>query len=164
MLYAGAMQEERGTTPRLWGCFDTRKASSPTRLVTVEDAVDPLSVTHAPERIAEYRAAMQRGDLFPPVAVVRVAGHYLLADGHKRFSAYRALGLPQLPVEVWTLRRWAADQGTQFARKTRQQITTFARACFDPAARPAARRLLLDTLGHWRRIALSTARWTRRRA
>lgn len=52
---------------------------------------DPLVVGHAEDVVACYREAMAAGAQFPPVAVVRLGGCYLLADGHKRLRAFRAL-------------------------------------------------------------------------
>jgi len=136
-------------------CFDPARAEFPTRVLPLECVVDPLSVSHAPERIAEYRAAMQRGDRFPPIAVVRVGRRFLVADGHKRLSACRELIRGPIVVEVWTVRRWLRDQWQQFTRKTRQQARLARRSTSDPRARQEARRLALDTIGHWRRMARS---------
>lgn len=141
--------------------FDPERAEFPTYTVPLERVVDPLPISHAPERIAHYRMAMQRGDRFPPIAVVRIGGYYLVADGHKRLSAFRDLGNGLIVVEVWTMRRWLRDQGQQLARKTRQQAS-LTRRCLagDAGARREARRLALDTLGHWQRMFRSLrARW-----
>jgi len=142
-------------TPR---CFDESRATSATRIVPVAAVVDLLHVTHAPERIATYRAAMQRGDCFPPIAVVCIAGRLFIADGHKRFSAYRSFGTADIVVEVWPLRRWLKDQRRQAVHKTRQQWRIIRRSAVDPQARAQAVRLFWDTLGHWKRIGASLAR------
>ena len=126
-------------------CFDTSLARSPTRALPVSAVIDLLHVTHAPERIAEFREAMQRGESFPPVSVVRLAGRFFLADGHKRFSAYRSLPVRDIRVEVWSTRRWLHDQWRQLACKTAQQVRLAARMGFDPAARRQAARLAGDT-------------------
>lgn len=136
-------------------CFDPARAEFPTRVLPLESVVDLLPLSHAPERIEQYRTAMQRGDRFPPIAVIRLLGRFLVADGHKRLSAYKALRDDSVVVEVWTLRRWLRDQWTQFTRKTGQQIAVARRIRRDPLARQDARRLALDTLGHWRRVARS---------
>jgi ATP-binding cassette, subfamily B, bacterial MsbA len=136
-------------------CFDAARAQFPTRVVGLAQVVDLLPVTHAPERIAEYQAAMLRGERFPPIAVVRVGRRFLVADGHKRLSAYRQIADEPIAVEVWSVARWLRDQREQLVRKTRQQASLLRRSHRDPHARQEARRLALDTLGHWRRIALS---------
>jgi ABC-type multidrug transport system fused ATPase/permease subunit len=141
-------------------CFDASRASGPTRRVRLERVVDLLVVSHAGERIADYQAAMRRGDRFPPVAVVRWGERFLVADGHKRLSAFRALGGDELVVEVWSWRRWVRDQAGQLTRKTRQQWNIARRIGHDPAARQEARRLAWDTVGHWQRALRSLrARW-----
>jgi hypothetical protein len=136
-------------------CFDAAAAEFPTRVVRIEEVVDLLAATHAPERIAAYRQAMAAGTRFPPIAVVRCGGRYLIADGHKRFSAYAQLSRAPLPVEVWPLRRWLRDQWLQLRRKSAQQARLLRGGLRDPRDRRAARRLLWDTLGHWQRIARS---------
>ena len=135
-------------------CFDPGLARFPTARVSVSRIVDPLAVSHAPERIEEYRRAMESGDRFPPISVVRIADRFYVADGHKRFAACRALGAREIPVELWPVRRWFADQCRQLAGKLRQWREV-AGAIRDPALRPRARRLIADTRGHWMRIARS---------
>jgi hypothetical protein len=143
-------------------CFDPALAHAPTRVVPAERVIDLLEVTHASERIAEFREAMRRGERFPPVATVVVAGRFFLADGHKRFTACRPIGGPDIVVQVWTLRHWLRDQWRQLRGKTAQQLRLATRSIADPAARREARRLVLDTVGHWRRIASSLYRRLRR--
>ena len=67
------------------------------------------------DRIAVYRAAMLAGERFPPISVLPFAGRYWIADGHKRWNAYRALGAREVWVELWTVRRFLRDQGRQVA-------------------------------------------------
>lgn len=143
-------------------CFDPGLAQHETRTVRIDEVIDLLEVTHAEERIAEYRRAMRAGDRFPPVSVVRLAGRLFVADGHKRFQAFRALAEGEIPVEVWPRRRWLADQWQQLRRKTRAQCSLLLRLPSDPGARAAARRLFWDTLGHWRRALASLRRWVGR--
>jgi hypothetical protein len=147
--------------------FDAALAEFPPRRVPVAVLVDPLEVTHAPERIAAFRDAMRRGDRFPPIAVVRLGGRLFVADGHKRFAAFRAVGgsgavgESEILVQVWPLRRWIRDQWRQLAQKTRQQVRIAGRVGAGAEGREQARRLAVDTLGHWRRIAASVARLAR---
>jgi hypothetical protein len=149
---------ERAEVSHLWDCFNPALAAFPTRRVPITAVVDLLPVSHAPERIDAYRHAMECGERFPPISVVRVAGRLLIADGHKRFSAYRSLPVTEIVVEVWTKRRWLRDQRGQFLRKTRQQWTLLWRSAVDPQARVQAARLFWDTVGHWRRVGRSVAR------
>ena len=143
-------------------CFDAALTAAPTLWLNVADVVDLLHVPNAPERIAEYRAAMGRGERFPPVAVVRLFGRFYLADGHKRFTAFRALGRDRILVERWSTRRWLGDQARQLAGKTAAQCGALLRSPYDPAARGRVRRLFWDAVGHWRRIARSLASLPRR--
>ncbi len=132
--------------------FDAAGAQGPTRVLRVQEIVDLLPISHAPERIEEYRLAMQRGDRFPPIAVVRCGRRFFIADGHKRFSAYLELQRDEIVVEIWPPRRWLRDQWQQFVSKTRQQVRVLGRGGRTPQARREAARLLWDTVGHWRRI------------
>jgi len=138
-------------------CFDPRLARFPTRRVAVAAVLDPLHRGHWPARVAAYRSAMARGECFPPVAVLALGSRYWLADGHKRFQAYRGLGHPQILVEVWPLRRWLADQWRQFTLKSRQQWRILRRLPFEAAARREGWQLLRDTLRHWWRVARCVA-------
>ena len=54
--------------------------------------LDPLSISHAPERVEAYQEAMRLGSRFPPISIVRIGHRSVVADGHKRFAAYRTLG------------------------------------------------------------------------
>lgn len=145
--------------------FDPSAARGPTLTLPLDAVIDLLEVSHAPERVREYGEAMRRGALFPPIAVVRVAGRYLVADGHKRLAAYRMLagaqgaaGEAAIPVELWSWRRWWSDQWRQFTGKMRQHVRVLCGLPFDAGARRDGRRLFWDTVGHWRRIGRSLAR------
>ena len=135
--------------------FDPALADFPTRWVRVEQLVDVLHVTHRPDCVEQYRQAMQRGDLFPPVSVLAIGRWLFIADGHKRFQAYRLLAAKDIVIEVWPLWRWLRDQWQQFVNKTRQQWRLTIRIPFDPLARAEARRLVRETLRHWKRLAVS---------
>jgi len=139
--------------------FDPALARAPTSLLSIDRIVDPLEVTHAAERIAAYRSAMANGDRFPPIAVVALLGRFLVADGHKRFAAVRALEPPPqaIVVELWSIRRWLADHRRQLGRKSWEIAGIVVRVPFDAAARRAAVRLAIDTVLHWRRIGRSLA-------
>jgi len=137
--------------------FDATLSAFPTRRVPIERVVDPLGISHAENRITAYREAMLRGERFPPISVVSLAGRFLVADGHNRFAAYRPLGGGEIVVEIWTIRRWLADQRAQLARKSWQIASLAVRSFYDEDARGAARRLRVDTVGHWKRILASLA-------
>lgn len=124
------------------------------------EVIDLLELTHAAGRIREYRERMRAGDLFPPVSVVRLFGRWLVADGHKRFAAWRGLGATRVVVEVWPPGAWLADQAGQAARNARKNGRILSRLFVDP--REAA-RLAGSTAAHWRRVAVSLARRARRR-
>ena len=143
-------------------CFDPALAEFPTRIVTLAQVVDLLHVTHRPAEIERFRQAIEGGDRFPPISVVHLAGRFFVADGHKRFSAYAALPVSEIVVQVWTTRRWLQDQWRQFRQKTRQQCRIAFRSLYDQRARGEARRLVLDTIGHWRRIVVSLTTRARR--
>lgn len=138
----------------LVACFDPTRAELPVRRVPVARVVDPLSVPHAPDRVAAYRAAMLAGERFPPISVLPVAGRFWIADGHKRWSAYRALGAREVWVELWTLRRWLRDQGRQVAGTGRR----LGRALALLVVRPREGLALLAAAPlHWWRVARSLA-------
>lgn len=135
--------------------FDPALATHQTRRLPLADVVDLLELTHAPDVVAGYRERMAAGDLFPPVAVVRMAGRFLLADGHKRLAAYRGLDVTEIVVEVWPLRRWLRDQAGQASRnagKNRRILVGLVRG--DGTALDLAR----GTARHWKRVVLSLAR------
>jgi hypothetical protein len=131
--------------------FDAAASRFPVRTVAIEDVVDLLE-PHAPEIVERYRIAMDAGDLFPPVSVVRMGGRLLLADGHKRLRAYRAFAPRTVPVEVWPLWRWLGDQAGQLRRNAGKNARIARRSLRDPKG---AARLLGTTFAHWRRVARS---------
>lgn len=157
-----SVQGPGGLRDEVGSCFDATRAEFPTRVLPVEDVVDPLPLSHAPERIEQYRAAMASGDRFPPIAVVRIGRRFFVADGHKRFSAFRALNGTEILVEVWTIRRWLRDQWGQFAHTTSRQVSLALRSLADAEARREVARLAVDTAGHWRRVARSLRAHLRR--
>jgi ATP-binding cassette, subfamily B, bacterial MsbA len=132
--------------------FDRREASFPVQIVPVGEVIDLLNQTHRPDKVAEFRAAMDAGVLFPPLAVVRFGRRYILTDGHKRLTACKQRQMSHVMVEVWTLRRWLADLRAQSRHKARQVARLGTRSAIDPASRKASRRLFWDTVGHWQRI------------
>jgi hypothetical protein len=132
--------------------FDPDRAAFRTIVLACRDVIDPLAVTHAPARVSEYRSRMIAGDRFPPVSVLRIAGRYLLVDGHKRFTAYRKLGHTHLVVEIWPLSRWLQDQGRQLRDNGRKNVRILVMSVRHPVE---ARRLLLATVLHWHRVAKS---------
>jgi ParB-like chromosome segregation protein Spo0J len=136
--------------------FDPTLAELPVRTLTLDRVVDLLEAAppHAPERVAAYAGAMAAGQRFPPVAVIRLGGRYVVADGHKRLMAFRTLGQSEIPVEVWTLRRFLRDQRHQARANSRKIRTILAGFLFD---RRESRRLLLTGVGHWWRVARSLA-------
>jgi hypothetical protein len=143
--------------------FNPGLAKGRVQILELDQITDLLLVTHAPDRVAAYRAAMQAGEAFPPISVVRLAGYYLIADGHKRFAAYSGWRRESIPVEIWTWRRWAQDQWRQFNRRTRRQLSLTLRSPFDANARREAICLGRSTVTHWRRIAVSLAHRVSRR-
>jgi ABC-type multidrug transport system fused ATPase/permease subunit len=144
-------------------CFDTSLARFRTRVVPINKVVDLFTTTHAPERIESYRQSMAAGERFPPISAIRLGRRYIIADGHKRYRACLLLGTREIPVELWPLRMLAADQWRQLRHKSRQIATVAARALRgDPSGRKEARRLYWDTVGHWKRIALSGIAGARR--
>lgn len=124
--------------------------------VSLDRVVDLLHVTNAPELVEQYRAAMLTGDRFPPVSVVRLFGILFLADGHKRFTAYAALGAPYILVEVWPKRRWLADQASQL-RTTVRRVSASMRGQGE-----APTQIATTELHHLLRIARSLMRRPRR--
>ncbi len=161
---AGSLKPSDGEAGSAPACFDPSRSQFPTRMVPAAQVVDLFTITHAAERIESYRRAMVSGERFPPVSVIRVGPRFVIADGHKRFRACRALGADQIPVELWPLSKLLDDQLRQLRHKTRQIATVIVRAARHPEGRKDARRLYWDTVGHWKRIALSAAARVRRPA
>jgi ABC-type multidrug transport system fused ATPase/permease subunit len=144
--------------------FDSSRAHFATCQVPIEQVLDLFTTTHAAEQIERYRSAMLNGERFPPISVIKIGSRWVIADGHKRFRACRALGAAEIPVELWPLRKLLDDQWRQLRHKTLQIVTVIARAVRHPDGRKEARRLYWDTVGHWKRIGLSAAATARRLA
>jgi hypothetical protein len=134
--------------------FDPSRAEFPTRVLQCGEVVDLIPLSHAPERVQLYRERMENGDRFPPIAVIRLFGQFLVADGHKRFAAYRQIGEPEILVEVWSHRRWLRDQWQQAMRNGRKNLRILTTSITSPGE---AWHLLQTTLLHWRRVAMSLA-------
>lgn len=132
--------------------FDLARVPGPIRFVRVAEVLDLLPLTHAPETVAAFGEAFRRGERFPPIAVLPLAGRLVLADGHKRFAAWRQAGGHEIAVEVWTPSRWLADQLRQVRDNARKNARILRLLADD---RPEALRLLRATTGHWRRVATS---------
>jgi len=141
--------------------FDCARAAFPTRVVPTARIVDLLQVTHDPENVLAYQKAMQAGELFPPIAVVRFAGRYIIADGHKRFGAFRALERDEIAVEVWPWRRVAGDLGRQAGRFWRRLWHVTVGSSGRRPATGERRRFVRDTAVHLSRMARSV--WGRLR-
>jgi hypothetical protein len=140
--------------------FDAARAEFATRRVPLAALVDPLAgIPHAPDRIDAYRAAMARGERFPPVSVVRLFGRNFVCDGHKRLTAFRSFGSADVIVEVWPLGRWLADQARQARQNAAKNRRILSKVFRDPSE---ATRLFMTTLLHWRRVALALAGRLRR--
>jgi hypothetical protein len=137
--------------------FDPSRAELPTRVVRLDDVVDLLEVTHAPEEIERYREEMLDGGRFPPIAVVCLAGRYFVADGHKRLAAYKALDRPDILVEVWTTRRLMRDLRRQQWVSIRKAGLIVWWSFTNPAGAAALARSFWQ---HWRRVGTSlAAKW-----
>lgn len=159
MRHAGQAAEAARLIPPSPCAFDPGLARHPTRELAVSEVVDLLDVTHAPDQIEIYRQRMAAGDRFPPVSVILVGPWVLVADGHKRFSAFRTFSPATVVVEVWPLYRWLGNQVQQLLRNARKNASIVRLLFTDP---PEARRLAGTTLAHWRRVAVSLSRRARR--
>lgn len=104
---------------------------------------------------------MQWGERFPPISVIRVGKHYLVADGHKRFKAYTQFSFDEIMVEVWTIRRWMLDQWQQFTKKNAQITLLLVNTPVSADARREIVLLAKSTLAHWKRVAISLLTWSR---
>ena len=141
--------------------FDSDRAAFPTRVVPVGRVADLLSVTHDPRGIGAYRDAMRRGERFPPISVIPIAGRFVIADGHRRFQAWRELGAGEILVEVWPLHALVADlwqQHLRFMRGGSEAIRSLARG---RVGRQEAGRFFRHLIDHWIRIARSLWRTVR---
>ncbi len=136
----------------LEAAFDHSLSEGRTRRLPLSAVLDLLPLTHAHDRVLAYRGQMQAGARFPPVAVVPLGGRWVIADGHKRFTAYSALGPEAIVVEVWGVGRLLRDQWRQVRANAGKNRVILA-ACLND--RREARRLALATLGHWRRVLSS---------
>jgi ATP-binding cassette, subfamily B, bacterial MsbA len=133
-------------------CFDASRAEGKTIEAPVESVIDLLSATHAPEVIAEYRDAMDRGAVFPPIGVFRIGGRYIVTDGHKRLSACKQRGMSRVMVELWTISRLLDDLWRQTVRSTRRLASSLVHSTHDPDSRKRLRRVYWDTILHWKRL------------
>lgn len=138
--------------------FDATLARGRVRRVSCSEVIDLLPITHAPETIARYRKSMEQGERFPPVAVLRMVGRFILADGHKRLRACRSLGIEEISVDVWTLKHWLGDQKRQFSNNLRKNRKILTLSFSNPRE---AGMLALGTLQHWIRVARSLASFLR---
>ena len=136
-------------------CFDPRLAGFPTLVLRIDELSDIYQVTHAAERVDEYRAAMIRGAKFPPISVVRLGGRFFVANGHKRLNAYRALGYRMIVVERWPVRRWLKDQTGQALRNIRVQWVSVTRGLLMRGERERGAEVMRHYAQHWKRIIAS---------
>lgn len=139
-------------------------AAFPTRRVKIERVLDLLQVSHAPDVIEAYAEAMRAGGSFPPVSVIPFGRRYIITDGHKRFSACRALGLEEIEVEIWTLGRLIGDLGRQSIRHLRAIGAAAWNLTRGPEGRRESSNFAAATVAHWRRTLVSLWSLTRRKA
>jgi hypothetical protein len=144
--------------------FDPSLARYRLRELPIDRIVDLLQVTHDPETVAAYREAMRGGAKFPPISVVPFAGRGIVADGHKRLTAYKGLWPDPIVVEVWPLRRLGRHLANQLLRSLRRCLHIAACAPWTLDGRSEARRLFRDTAVHWQRTIASLAAQFRGRA
>ncbi len=135
--------------------FDPSLANFRTRLVPTSQVIDLLTVSHAQEKIEEFRRAMVRGDSFPPISGIRLGRRIIVADGHKRFSAYRGLDRSHLWVEIWPLHRWLSDQAGQTRKTIRRLLKAFQEIRHQGHRSHEARDLLGGMARHHQRIISS---------
>ncbi len=133
-------------------CFDTSRAEGHTVEAPIERVIDLLGATHAPEVIAEYRDAMDRGAVYPPIGVFRLGGRYIVTDGHKRLSACKQRGMRRVMLELWTVRRLLSDLWRQTVRSTTRLASALVHSTHDPASRKRLHRIYWDTVLHWKRL------------
>ncbi len=131
--------------------FDSSPAPARTRIVPIEAVVDPFaSQPHNPAQVEAYRQAMLNGAQFPPIAVVRVGSRYLVADGHKRLTAFRSFGPSEIRVETWRWRDWVRDQHRQARNQMHKHRQALRSSLTDPGA---LLQLWRSIMRHWLRIA-----------
>jgi len=133
-------------------CFDRELAEFETMTVPIGNVIDLLSETHAPDKIIEYRAAMDAGAVFPPIGVVRLGGRFIVTDGHKRLSACKQRGMSHVMVQVWTWGKLGADLAAQSLRSTARLVSLLLRSTHDRESRRWLRKFYWDTVLHWRRF------------
>ncbi len=146
-----AQQTPRAVQSEL-DCFDASRAEGRTIETPIESVIDLLSSTHAPEKIAEYREAMDRGATFPPIGVFQIGGRYIVTDGHKRLSACKQRGTSRVMVELWTVRRLLGDLWGQTVRSTKRLVSSLVHSTHDAQSRKRLHRVYWDTLLHWKRL------------
>lgn len=69
--------------------------------ITVDKALQPR-VSLSTDAISDYHDVIFEGGELPPMDVFQVGDDYLLVDGFHRISAYRKLGIIEVPVNVHT--------------------------------------------------------------
>ncbi len=136
-------------------CFDPKLGSSPTRLVPVARVVDLLMVTHASDRVEQYRQAMLRGDAFPPISVLPLFGRFIVTDGHKRFTAYKSLDAPEIVVQTWTIQTSVAHLARQSLKEASQGYRILRGLGRDPQAPGQLRKFFLSRVRHYQRLGRS---------
>ena len=138
--------------------FDPDLSDRPTQVIPVDQIVDLLRVPHAHDRIRMYRKAMEAGDRFPPISVVRLGRIFIIADGHKRFVACSELGLDDIEVELWGIGTLCKDLLAQMWSQIRKGATVISRLHHGPKARRRACWYFLSFFYHWKRMFKSFRR------
>jgi len=105
-----------------------------------------------------YRKAMEAGDRFPPISVVRLGRIFIIADGHKRFVACSELGLDDIEVELWGIGTLCKDLLAQMWSQIRKGATVISRLHHGPKARRRACWYFLSFFYHWKRMFKSFRR------
>ncbi len=136
-------------------CFDPKLASSPARVVPVARVIDLLMVTHASDRVEQYREAMLRGDNFPPISVLPLLRWFLVTDGHKRLTAYKSLSTSEILVQTWTLRRSLMHLGQQTWKEASQASRIVRDLGRDPHAPGQLKKFLWSRVRHYQRLGRS---------
>ena len=138
--------------------FDPDLSDRPTRIVPFGRVVDLLRVPHAHDRIRMYRKAMDAGDRFPPISVVRLGGVFVITDGHKRFVACSGLGLDEIVVELWGIGTLSRDLLAQMWGQIHKGATVMSQLHHGPKARRRACWYFLSFFYHWKRMLTSLRR------